>query len=99
MTTKEQPRLVARTTKENEELIRIAADIEGTTLSNFITTACLERAQQVIEKRSVLRLTLEGSQRLFEALENPPKEMTPALRKAVERYKERVNQVTEKKDN
>lgn len=85
-----KPRLVARTSEEVQEIIQRAVDYSGTTLSQFIVESCVERAQKIIERSDTLKLTMAGSEALFNALENPPQANNQLLM-AARRYKEHVN--------
>ena len=85
-----KPRLVARTSAEVQEIIQRAADYSGTTLSQFIVESSVERARAIIERTHSLKLTMAGSEALFDALENPPKANNQLL-EAAKRYKEHVN--------
>ena len=87
---RKETRLVARTSAEVQEIIQRAADYSGATLSQFIIESSVERAREVIERTHTLRLTMAGSEALFNALENPPK-ANDKLLEAARRYKEHVN--------
>lgn len=84
-------RIVARTTEDTKGIIQLAADTLGVSLSQFIIETCAERAHEIIERTHTLKLTMVGSEALFNALENPPKANTKLL-DAAKSYKERVSQ-------
>lgn len=67
-----EARLVARASVEVQELIKAAAELSGATISQFIIEAATTRAHNLIEKTRSIRLSLEGANNLFEALDNPP---------------------------
>lgn len=83
-------RLVARVPSELQELIRQAADLSGATLSQFVVEAVTAKARNVMaemqELRSI-RLSLQGAQDIFDALENPSN-ANPALAQAAKAYAE-----------
>lgn len=82
-----EARLVARVSQDVQELIKNAADMSGATLSQFIVEAVTAKANSVIEQTRNIRLTLEGANRVFDALENPPAP-NKALLDAANRYKQ-----------
>ncbi|NYZ70052.1 DUF1778 domain-containing protein [Endozoicomonas sp. SM1973] len=83
-------RLVARVSTDIQEMVQRAADYSGSTLSQFLIEAAMEKARDVIERTETLHLSMAGADALFAALENPPK-ANDKLRKAAQRYKETVN--------
>lgn len=74
-------RLEARCTPEQKELFQHAAALAGLSLSDFMLSSLQEAAEQRIERAKLIRLTVEESSDLFEALRNPP-EPAEALRQA-----------------
>ncbi len=87
---RKETRLVARTSTETQEIIQRAADYSGTTLSQFLIEAAMEKARNVIERTETLHLSMAGADALFVALDNPPKANNKLL-KAAQRYKDMVN--------
>lgn len=65
-----------------------AADLLGVPLASFITMATAERADQTIRDQETLELTPEESIWFINYLMQPPREPTPALLRAAERYRE-----------
>jgi uncharacterized protein (DUF1778 family) len=65
-----------------------AADLLGVPLASFVTMAAAERAEQTIRDQEMLVLTPEESAWLIDFLAQPPREPTPALLRAAERYRE-----------
>ncbi len=65
-------RLVARVSRDVQELVKNAAQMSGATLSQFVVEAVTAKATMVIEQARTIRLTLDGADRVFEALDNPP---------------------------
>jgi uncharacterized protein (DUF1778 family) len=83
---KREQRLDARVTREEKELIESAANLRGTSSSDFVRMAIREAALKTIREYESLTLA-ERSRNIFvEALLNPPKpnEKTKA---AAKRYK------------
>lgn len=89
-TERKETRLVARTSIEIQEMIQRAADYSGSTLSQFLIEAAVERASNVIERIETLRLSMSGADALFAALENPPKANSKLL-DAARHYKDTVH--------
>ena len=85
---KKDERLEARCSTEVKQRIERAAELQGRSVTDFLISAADEQACKVIEQYEVVRLSVEHSKALAEALINPP----PANKKAVEamrRYKEK----------
>jgi uncharacterized protein (DUF1778 family) len=82
-------RLEARVPQGVKELIQKAADLQGRTLTDFVTAIVEAEATRVIEQHHVLKLNLEDSEAFVEALLNPPGP-NAALKKAAQRYKQRL---------
>ncbi len=80
-------RIEARVTPETKALIQRAADIEGTTLDNFLSKSAQAAAQAVIFNHSVLKLSAEDSKAFAEAILNP-KEPNQKLKDAAAWYKQ-----------
>jgi uncharacterized protein (DUF1778 family) len=80
-------RIEARVSIEAKALIQKAVDIEGGTLTDFISKSAQAAAQNVIESHQTLKLGIEDSRAFVDAILNP-KEPNDALKKAVKRYKE-----------
>jgi uncharacterized protein (DUF1778 family) len=80
-------RIEARVSIEAKALIQKAVDIEGGTLTDFISKSAQIAAQNVIESHQTLKLGIEDSRAFVDAILNP-KEPNEALKKVVKRYKE-----------
>jgi len=65
-------RLTIRITGHVQNRLRLAADLVGATLNQFVVQAALEKAEKVIESESTIALTRRESLRLLELIENPP---------------------------
>jgi uncharacterized protein (DUF1778 family) len=42
-------------------------------VNQFVVQSAFQKAQRILEKKSVIRLSQEGARRVFELLDNPPK--------------------------
>lgn len=74
-------RLEARVSKVIKDKLKRAAALEGRSLTEFVVSAVLEKADHVIENHEFIVLGTRDRKVLFEALRNPP-EPNDALRKA-----------------
>ena len=86
--TPKEARLVARTSVDMQELIKYAADLSGSTISQFLIEAAAAKAESVIERARTVTLTLEGANNVFDALEKPPAP-NKALLDAADRFKQK----------
>ena len=75
----------------SEVLTRLkrAAEIQGRTLTDFVVAAADEAACRAIEQTEILRLSAEDQRQIAAAILNPPAP-TPALKKAVRRYRDLI---------
>jgi len=85
--TRPTARLEARLPNAVLERLKRAAEIQGRTLTDFVVAAADEAACRTIEQTEIIRLSVEDQRQIAEAIINPPKP-TPALRRAVRRYRE-----------
>ncbi|BFM15069.1 hypothetical protein R50073_12520 [Maricurvus nonylphenolicus] len=69
--TPKEARLVACVSQDVQELVKNAANLSGTTLSQFIVEAGTAKARSIIDSELRIKLTLEGANAVFDALENP----------------------------
>jgi uncharacterized protein (DUF1778 family) len=86
---KKVDRLEARCPAEVKERIEHAAELQGRSLTDFIVSASDEKACQVIEQHQVVKLTIEQSVALANALINPPAPSKKAIA-AMRRYKQKT---------
>jgi uncharacterized protein (DUF1778 family) len=82
-------RLEIRATPEQKRLIERAAQIRGTSVTDFVVNKLQEAATEIIQETEVLRLREEDRQVFFKALTNPPAPNKYA-KAAVARYKKQV---------
>lgn len=82
-------RLEARVSRELKSLLQKAAELEDSSLSDFITKTAEEKAFQVIRKHKILKLSVEDSKAFVDAILNPPKP-NKKLREAYKQYKREV---------
>lgn len=89
-TERRDTRLVARTSTEIQEIIQLAAELSGASMSQFLIQSTVDRARDVIAKAQTFQLSMAGADALFDVLDNPPK-ANKKLLKAATHYKDTVN--------
>lgn len=86
---KKDERLEARCPSEVKQRIEHAAELQGRSITDFLVAAADEKACQVIEQYQVIKLTMDQSMALAEALINPPA-ANPKAVAAMRRYKQKT---------
>ncbi len=74
-------RLDTRITPELQEQIRRVAELQGRSLSDYVTTTLQSAVQRDIVEIEAVRLSREGSERFAAALIDPPK-LNDVMRRA-----------------
>jgi uncharacterized protein (DUF1778 family) len=87
-------RIEAKVTPETKALIQQAADIESSTLADFLSKSAQAAAQQTIANHNILKLSAEGSRAFAEAILNP-REPNQKLKDAAIRYKQMFGNVSQ----
>lgn len=82
-------RIEARVPPDVKQRIEYAAELQGRSITDFVTAAADERACAVIEQHHVVRLSVNDSTALAEAILNPPTSNAKAVA-AARRYKEKM---------
>lgn len=82
-------RLEIRATPDQKKLFERAAQIRGTSVTDFAVNKLQEAAREVIQETESFRLREEDRKVFFHALTNPPKPNDYA-KAAVARYKKQV---------
>lgn len=67
----ERDRITARVPKHVKDDIQAAADLVGSQLNDFIVQAALAKAHEIIERDSMVTLTLADAEVFFNAIDNP----------------------------
>jgi uncharacterized protein (DUF1778 family) len=86
-------RIEAKVTPETKSLIQQAADIESSTLADFLSKSAQTAALAVISNHNVLKLNTADSKAFAEAILNP-KEPNEALKKAMRRHQQEFGNVS-----
>lgn len=84
-------RIEARTTPDILALVRQAAEMQGRSVSDFVTSAAEEAAKRTIEETQIVRLSAEDQKRFVEALLSPPKPI-PAMVRAFEHHRRLIGE-------
>ena len=82
-------RLEARVTHEQKRLIERAAQLRGTSLTDFVVAKLQEAAAAIIQEYEILNLRDESRELFVNMLLNPP-EPNEAAKRAAARYKEQM---------
>lgn len=84
-----QERLEARVTSDQKRLIERAAQLRGTSVTDFVVAKLQEAAAETIRDFETLHLRDEARELFVHALLNPP-EPNEAAKQAAARYKEHM---------
>lgn len=73
-------RLDLKTTQQLKSQLEEAAALSGVNLTAFILTSAAEKAREIVSFHSNTILSNSAWSKLNDILENPPKDITPAMR-------------------
>ena len=90
-------RITDRVSEQIKQTLITAADLTGATLKKFLIQAALEKAELIIEKDKLIRLSKNDAQVFFDAVENPP-EPNAKLLNAVNNYRAHIKYASDEKD-
>jgi len=82
-------RLEARVTREQKRIIERAAELRGTSVTEFVVVSAQQAASKTIKDFETLRLRGEAREVFVNALLNPPAP-NAAAKAAARRYKQRL---------
>ena len=82
-------RFDARLQEDQKLLIQRAADLEGRTLTDFVLHSAQTAAERTLQQRAMLILSARETETFVTAILNPPRP-GPALRKAVQQYRNQL---------
>lgn len=83
-------RIEARVNPELKRRLQYAADLQASSLSEFLLRSAEKAANEVINEYKILRLAAEDSRKFVNAIFNPPKPNSK-LKKAYANYKREVS--------
>jgi uncharacterized protein (DUF1778 family) len=82
----ERERISARIPKDVRDRLEEAADRTGATLNQFLVQAAIEKADQVLEREKVMKLSARDAEWLLSVLDQPPRPPNAKLQRAFEDY-------------
>jgi uncharacterized protein (DUF1778 family) len=82
----ERERISARVSKEVRERLEEAAGISGATLNQFLVQAAIEKANQVLEREKVMKVSARDAEWLLNLLDQPPRPPNARLQRALDDY-------------
>lgn len=88
--TEDRGRITARVSLPVEEKLKEAAELAGATLNQFLVQAALEKADKIIDRERMIKVTAQDATLLLSLLDNPPRP-NAALKRAFERSKNKDN--------
>ena len=88
---RKQQRLQARITPDQKRLIERAAELRGTTVTEFVVASAQQAASETIKDFEVLTLRDRARKVFVDAILNPPLP-NKAVRTAVRRYKAQLGE-------
>ncbi len=80
-------RMSLRIISDDKALLMQAAELEHTSLTEFVTHASLNYAREIIEKHERLQLDERDSLKVIELLESPPEPNEKLIQAALSMYK------------
>jgi len=82
----ERERISARVPKDVRERLEEAAGRTGATLNQFLVQAAVEKANHVLERERVTRLSARDAEWLLRVLDRPPRPPNARLKRALKNY-------------
>jgi uncharacterized protein (DUF1778 family) len=86
----DRDRISARLPKDVRERIEEAADRSGSTLNQFLVQAAIEKADQVLEREKVMKLSARDAEWLLNLLDQPPRPPNAKLQRALDDYQKAI---------
>lgn len=74
-------RMELKTNGETKDLLMKAAVMSGMDTSAFVLGAAVERARDVVDDHSAIRLSMAGQRRFADLMANPPSTPTDAMKR------------------
>jgi len=85
------PRLVARVDTQTQQFIAQAAELSGMTMSQFLIDSARSKAEEVVERITRIRVSVETGNRMLEILDRKPRKPSSKLMQDALDYKDSVN--------
>ena len=83
---RKKSRLEARISREDKELLKRAADLQGCSLTEFVVRSAQEAARKAVKEHQMMFLTSRDTEVFVKALLKPPAP-SQKLKRAANRYK------------
>lgn len=84
-------RLVARADQETQQLIAQAAELAGMSMSQFLTDSAREKAEEVLDRTTRIKVSVETGNRILSVLDREPQRPKSKLLKDALDYEETIN--------
>ncbi len=78
-------RIEARIAPEALAVVKLAAELQGRSVSDFVVAAAQDAAQRAIEQTHIIRLVADDQRRFVDLLLDPPP-LAPAMERAFEAH-------------
>jgi len=85
------PRLVARVDTQTQQFIAQAAELSGMTMSQFLIDSARSKAEEVVDRITRIRVSVETGNRMLEILDRKPQKPSSKLMQDALDYKESIN--------
>jgi len=85
------PRLVARVDAQTQQFIAQAAELSGMTMSQFLIDSARSRAEEVVDRVTRIRVSVETGNRMLEIMDRAPRKPSSKLMQDALDYKGTVN--------
>lgn len=85
------PRLVARVDIQTQQFIAQAAELSGMSMSQFLIDSARSRAEEVVDRITRIRVSVETGNRMLEIMDRAPKKPSSKLMQDALDYKETIN--------
>ncbi len=82
----EKERITARVPRAVRQRLEQAAGRSGATLNQFVVQAAIEKADQVLEREKVMKLSARDAEWLLNLLDQPPRPPNAKLQRALDDY-------------
>lgn len=86
-----EARVVARVDLETQQFIAQAAELAGMSVSQFLIDSARSRAEEVVDRMTRIRVSVETGNRMLEILDRKPQKPSSKLMRNAHRYKETIN--------
>lgn len=86
----ERERITARVPREIRERLEEAAGRTGATLNQFLVQAAVEKAEAILEREQVTRLSARDAESLLAMLDAPPRSPSDRVQRALDSHQKAI---------